>query len=467
VRLRRNVIIDAYNTTGRSEGLYMHNIKGVLLEDNIFDHNGWNESIKGAQATIFNHDAYLSEENTGVVIRGNVFANAGSHGLQARSGGKIQGNLFLRNPIGLLFGIGRIALAGGSEGDVSGNVFLETGSINGQPRGWALELGNIKKGGTTIVRNNIFAQDNQRHFPAMVLSYGGGVVLNQADSVGVNDLTVESNIVYKWYKGLSVDPSLYSGGIGPHALSNLTVRNNDFQRVYQKQMIMHGADLDPRTEKFEGNRYFDNSDTRNWFTNKSKTTSWDSWYSKIEPTGRRVRMKYFNPERTVETYNMYLGGKATLGAFLSEARLQSQRYWRDQYATGSVLEYVRQGFKVSGVAPQITATNLSSKNTRPTAREMTFFFNTDVSAHLSASDLEITNRKSGKKLDSSKFKLSYDTNTNIATFTFPGLSNYDIDAGDYTVTLAATKVTDSRNTALDGNLDGAPGDDFTRRLRIK
>ncbi|HEX8522684.1 MAG TPA: right-handed parallel beta-helix repeat-containing protein [Tepidisphaeraceae bacterium] len=464
VKLRRNVISDAYSTVGRSEGLYIYNMNNVLLEDNIFDHNGWNEKVKGAEATIFNHNAYLAAENTGVVVRGNVFSNASSHGLQARSGGKIQGNLFLRNPIGLLFGIGRTVVEGGSEGDVSGNVFLGTTSINGQVRGWGLELGNIKRGGTTVVRNNIFAQDTQRAFPAIVLTTGGGIVANSSDAVGVNDLLIENNIVYKWFKGLHIDSSLYSGGAGQNALSDLVVRNNDFQRMFANQMITSGSDIDPKEEKFSSNRYDNDGDTRYWFTNKDQTVSWDTWYEKIDSTSTRRKMKYFNPERTVETYNVALGGKPSIGAFMTEARRQSRRYWRDNYTTESVIEYVREGFKLKGVAPAITATNLSAKNTRPLKSQMTFFFNTDVSANLSASDLQITDVATGQKIEDWKIHLDYDTNTNIATFTFP---NGELAPGLYDITLASANVTDSRNVPLDGDYNNTPGGDFTRRVRIR
>jgi hypothetical protein len=460
VRLRRNVVEDAYSTTGRSEGLYMSNIKNVLLEDNIFDHDGWNEEIKGAQATIFNHDAYLSESNTNVVIRGNIFANASSHGLQARSGGKIQGNLFLRDPIGCLFGIGQtVADDGGSQGDVSGNIFLETGTIDGAGRGWGLEIGNIKNGGTTIVRNNIFAQDHQPHYAAIKLTTGGGVVVNTLDAVGVNDLTIENNIIYKWDKGLSIDPALYSGGTGQNSLSNLIIRNNDFQNIYTGQMIISGADADPRQEHFGGNHYYNPGPTNAWFSNANQTVGWDTWYAKLDKTSTRRKMKYFNPERTVETYNLELGGRPTLGSFMTQARLQSRRYWRDAYTSQSLIEYIRQGFRTNGVAPAITATNLSSKNTRPASHAMTFYFNTDVSNSLSASDLQITNIATGQKISAADIDFSYDSYSNIATFSFPGLSGGKLSRGRYTVTFLKKDIFDTRNVS--------PLADFTRTIRIR
>src|SRR6185295_2311577 len=109
---------------------------------NVFDHNGWLDGVSGGDPTSFNHNVYLRADNTDVVVVGNVFAHASSHGLQARAGGRIENNLFLDNPIGMSFGLvnGSPATAGGVSGRVSGNVFAGGGdsTIAGFVRGWAL-----------------------------------------------------------------------------------------------------------------------------------------------------------------------------------------------------------------------------------------------------------------------------------------------------------------------------------------
>ena len=138
VTVRRNVISNAWSTPtgGHSSGLYVTGVQGFLMEENVFDHNGWNAQAPGSKPTIFNHNVYMRQDNTGVVVRGNVFANASSHGLQARSGGVIKDNLFLNNPIHMSFGLtnGSPGLAGGVSGEVSGNVFLGGRDIDGSGR---------------------------------------------------------------------------------------------------------------------------------------------------------------------------------------------------------------------------------------------------------------------------------------------------------------------------------------------
>src|SRR5262249_37437944 len=72
--LRRNVIVDAYNrdTVAHSQGIYTGGITGVLLEENLFDHNGWNATVSGGSRNVFNRNVYLQWNTTGVVARGNI-----------------------------------------------------------------------------------------------------------------------------------------------------------------------------------------------------------------------------------------------------------------------------------------------------------------------------------------------------------------------------------------------------------
>src|SRR5205085_1811867 len=88
VRLRRNVVVDAYSdASNHSQGLFADGVNGLLLEGNVFDHNGWSERVANAPATIFNHNLYLTVRTTGVVATGNVFANAGDSGVPWQAGG--------------------------------------------------------------------------------------------------------------------------------------------------------------------------------------------------------------------------------------------------------------------------------------------------------------------------------------------------------------------------------------------
>jgi hypothetical protein len=135
VRVRRCQVLDAWSTAGAfsGQGLYASGCDGLLIEDNLFDHNGWNEQVPGAAPNIFRHNIYLSAANTSVNVRGNIIANASSHGLQLRGGGVVEDNLFVDNAIH--------CLVAGSVGRFRRNALLGGRDIDADnPRGFGLTL---------------------------------------------------------------------------------------------------------------------------------------------------------------------------------------------------------------------------------------------------------------------------------------------------------------------------------------
>ncbi|MHC4862376.1 MAG: right-handed parallel beta-helix repeat-containing protein, partial [Planctomycetota bacterium] len=88
LRIRRCVIADAWSSSSHSQGLYLEYIDGLLLEENVFDHNGWHDTISGAERTMFNHGVYVNQSCTGnTTVRNNIFANSSATGIQMRPGG--------------------------------------------------------------------------------------------------------------------------------------------------------------------------------------------------------------------------------------------------------------------------------------------------------------------------------------------------------------------------------------------
>src|SRR5690606_14606294 len=140
IQLRRSVIADAFSKrattdTGwlipggdgekhygyaggsHAQGLYASDIDGLLIEENVFDHNGWKEGVAGAERTIYNHNLYIQSDNSpDVTVRGNIIANAAAHGAQLRPGGIMEDNLFIGNGTG--------AYIDGAGGAAIENVFV-------------------------------------------------------------------------------------------------------------------------------------------------------------------------------------------------------------------------------------------------------------------------------------------------------------------------------------------------------
>jgi hypothetical protein len=354
---------------------------------------------------------------------------------------------------------------GGVSGDVSGNVFLGSRDINGAGRGWAIEIGNTKPGGSgTFFTKNIIANDAQRYFPAIRLVIGSGVA-NKAQAVGVNNLTIARNVVYRWNTALGTAEGFVPGGKGDRGFNNVRIEKNDFQQTFSNMVISHGRAVDNSAERWSGNRY-NVASRKGPFKSGRDIVDFSRWNRYIDKTGKDAKTKYFAPQRTVETYHEALGGRRKLGAFMTQMREQSHERWRADYTIDAVMNYLRAGFGLVKGAPQVVASNLTSKNLIPARKKITISFSQDVSATLDRWDLQIINRGTNRRIDMDDAVMTYDKITNVATWTFPGLKKRMLVAGHYTFRLGASGVGEP-GAALDGNGDGIAGDNFIRKGVMK
>ena len=114
VALRRNIVTHAwiensyYAETGadqRISGFYASEADDLLIEDCLFDHNGYDWQIEGAGPNMFNHNIYLQNNcNSGTIIRNNILARGSAHGVQLRGGGNCSDNVFIQNSVNLNLG---------------------------------------------------------------------------------------------------------------------------------------------------------------------------------------------------------------------------------------------------------------------------------------------------------------------------------------------------------------------------
>ncbi|MGE5609496.1 MAG: fibronectin type III domain-containing protein [Bacillota bacterium] len=338
--IRRNVVVDAYSIGSHSQGTFISGADGILLEGNLFDHNGWNEKVEGGKATIFNHNIYMQANCKGrIIVRGNIIANASSHGMQARSGGEITGNLFLRNPIHLTVGNGDVPVPGGVLTKIESNVFLGSGTIDGAPRGFGVGIQNLDPNGQSTFSNNLFVGDSQ--------SVGHAIMVKPADvnfpSVGINNLTISDNVVYGWAKNLVISSSLVPGGTGRYALNNLVVRNNYFQAVRGALIIDHGP-TSLMQSAFSGNQYSSAGDQVAWFKIADTNVLFDDWQRDVEATSSATVVSYPDPSRDIGSYNASVGSVGTMVAFLAPARQQHRTNWHLQYTAQPVIDYIHAGF---------------------------------------------------------------------------------------------------------------------------
>ncbi|WGL15248.1 DUF5011 domain-containing protein [Microbulbifer bruguierae] len=241
VEIRKNVIVDSFSTDGHSQGIYIQETEGVTIEENIFDHNGWHESLSGAQATKFNHSIYIQGDNLDVQIKNNIISRSSSHGMQLRPGGLIEGNFLIRNPISILLGMSDVS---DDDGVVVNNVILNGNDIGSEPRGWGIDFKPENNG---VIKNNIVAHvltDSGNRFGIKTSDYA----------------TYSGNVVYDW-------------------------------------------------EEIRG-----------------------------------AQENYVDPKRTIEEYNVLMGGEATFDSFVEKIRAQSRLDWNPDYSTESLNRFFREGF---------------------------------------------------------------------------------------------------------------------------
>ena len=327
VTLRRNIIADSYSHSSHSQGLFADNVHGVKLDQNVFDHNGWGH---GAGATMFNHNAYITAHCDGLVATGNIFANASSHGLQARPGGTITNNLFYNDAIGLSFGLvngGGDVKPGGVTGTVANNVFIGGHGINGAAAGVGVEVSNIS---SAAITGNVFAYgDPSSRNAAINLTPIKGTA-NPGQAVGINNLTIANNIVYKWSQGMQI-----SGGVSIH---NVNITNNDFQAITAFQAVTNansGAQLN-----FSSNTYTVPHNPRTALLG-------------VSAAGLSMTSVSFPNGKDVGGYDAAVGGSGTAADFLARARSLSDSNWDSKYFASSVVSWVKSAFGSGNSTPTI------------------------------------------------------------------------------------------------------------------
>lgn len=191
VTLRRNIVVDCYNIvgTGHSQGAYFADISSLMLEENFFDHNGWNEDVD-APADVFSHNVYIKSYGPAIVRR-NISARASSHAFQPRSGGIIEDNLAVANPIGFIFGDTDSPTLFWNNLRCRDNVVLEGGEIDGADRNWGMVLFNCITDGIKVERNIVANQS------ASSISPNGIEVDNGSQGGSLTD-----NVIYSWGAGI-------------------------------------------------------------------------------------------------------------------------------------------------------------------------------------------------------------------------------------------------------------------------
>jgi hypothetical protein len=341
MRLRRSVIVDAYSVNSASHGIYAEGVEGLRIEENVFDHNGWNTHPNlagwGAEPKIDNHNVHVQVSCDDVTIRGNLTVRASSHGIDARAGGTVRGNLALENPVGLSFGLVTDKWdpkVGGVAGLVAGNVVRDAGDVDvANTGGIGIALGNIQ---SAMVEDNIVAHDQSMGSSSIAIDIRRKTNPLLPDEK-VQNLTIQNNIIYDWRGGIR---------FGTNDLAFVSVKNNDVQApIRTTELVNYFGMAFSAATSYGGNHWFSVSNPNEWFTIGATTQSFDQWVVTSGEQGATNSLStYMDAQRTLGNYHETLGKVATLDAYMTEVRKQSQKNWRVEYMAKAPIAYIRQGF---------------------------------------------------------------------------------------------------------------------------
>jgi hypothetical protein len=281
---------------------------------------------------MFCHNLYLANGNTGVVVRGNIIANASSHGMQLRSGGTATNNLFVQNAIALSVGGGTEPEPSGVTALVLGNVILDGKDIDAaNPRGWGVWFGNIAQGEASgnVVAHNVLG----RH------AYGLTLAGDEQGAHGIHDLRISGNVFYDWGGGILVEGDASQ-------LSGIVVEGNDLQEPRLDLLLDVNdpagiAGLSWSNNRCQGRPVPGDAWMRIGWDRRSRA-QWPPPFNNF--TTAASAAAFPEPQRDVPSYCHSLGRDAALATFLEQARAQSKSRWLPEFTAAAVNHYVREGF---------------------------------------------------------------------------------------------------------------------------
>ena len=313
---------------------------------------------------------------------------AGHHGPQPA--GTIDDNLFVNDVVAVSFGNGQR----GRQHDRRGDRVAGRQRRGGRRRPWArtawgegFEIGNTKPGAGLLVEDNVFTGDTQHAKPAIQLTLAAGTY-NPSVTVGLNDLTVENNVINGWYVGIETDTSFVDGGTGLYALNNLKVLNNEVVNSSSK-LVRHDGAYSAAQEQWSGNQYYDTGlspTNSSWFSVQGNALTFSQWSTGIEggtagilPTAL-TPSPFADPTRSIATYDATVGTAGTVADFLAGARALSPENFQPQYMAAAASAYVAAGFALDATPPTAVAqtTNVNATAIGRTSYTFTVTYTDDV-----------------------------------------------------------------------------------------
>ncbi len=319
--LRRSVIVDAWSTDAHAQGLYVSDTVGVYIEENLFDHNGWDPDIAGAEPTLYNQNIYLQTTATGIEFHGNITSRASAAGVQMRSGGHASRNLVYANPLGMRFGYMTTEWpAEAASGSLTQNVILGGPLAMDDMSGSGVGV-YIERASDAVFKENVVAQRS-----------GGSVDWAFAVVGHARNILFDGNAVFDW--GEAIHSNVLADGF-------VQVRNNAWHPAAASSLINI-----TRTDRyeFEHNSLSGFGSGDDLFRISGSWLDYGEWVGQDYVEGDMLgTVSFADPGRDLDSYAQHLG-LADAEAFLEAARGQSRANWDPALTGAAASSWIRAGY---------------------------------------------------------------------------------------------------------------------------
>lgn len=319
-----------------SSGIYAYDVRGLVLEENTLDHNGWSETVPGAAATIFNHNGYMQGGVDGLVWRNNITARASSHGFSINTEVLAEGNVAIACAVG-----GFARTMGPSGTVVRNNIVTEGRDISpSEPRGVGLVFGPQFSEGPTRPVGSLTVQGNLIFRNRT--SVPGASAIEVLDKAGTAaTVVVTGNTAHNWGGPMLVNNA-------PGVSVNLSLTSN---LIYDATAALILSLRQPPTMArwtSTANRFWSARPLNQWAEMSEVVQPWAAVMAAIGDTTAIVTPAptFVDATRTVGAYAGTLGLEATTEAFLAALAGQRRGNWNALYTAQALAAYLRAGFVV-------------------------------------------------------------------------------------------------------------------------
>lgn len=213
--IRKNTSSFSHNTsTKASHGLFFDGVNKCNIEGNIFNNNGWDETLQIAKSSLSN-GIFINENCQEVVITENKISKSSACGIVLKSGGICSRNIFDENPTALIYGMSSTPALSGRIVD---NIVMNSNDINSNLiKGNGFIIGNVN--GDLLVDQNLIANTISSK------DWGSGIEFNYSIGNGITNLIVKNNKIVKNSTPILITVS------DINKIQDIQFENNNFQAV--------------------------------------------------------------------------------------------------------------------------------------------------------------------------------------------------------------------------------------------